>query len=91
VRTSRPDADYVVVAVQDTGIGIDAAKSTVIFDAFYSTKAGGMGLGLAICRTLIKANSGRIWSEPSGRGATFKFALPIERRQPNATPQLKRS
>jgi PAS domain S-box-containing protein len=75
---SRPNEDHgVFVAVRDSGTGIPEAHLPHIFDAFYTTKTGGLGMGLAIGRSIIEAHGGRIWatSEPA-RGATFQFTLP---------------
>jgi len=67
----------VVTEVEDHGPGLDPAQLPRLFEPFYSTRAGGMGMGLAICRTCVEAHGGRLWatSEP-GAGATFRFALP---------------
>jgi C4-dicarboxylate-specific signal transduction histidine kinase len=67
----------VLVAVRDTGPGIDPAHLERVFEAFYTTKSGGVGMGLAICRSIIDAHGGRLWAaanEP--RGAVFQFTLP---------------
>jgi signal transduction histidine kinase len=75
---SRPhEGNGVFVAVQDSGVGISEEHLPHIFDAFYTTKSGGLGMGLAIGRSIIEAHGGRIWatSEPS-RGSTFQFTLP---------------
>jgi signal transduction histidine kinase len=63
--------------VRDSGPGLDAARVEHLFDAFYTTKSSGMGMGLSICRSIIEAHGGRIWAiaNPS-RGATFQFTLP---------------
>jgi signal transduction histidine kinase len=67
----------VLVAVQDSGIGLDSQALERIFVAFFTTKPSGMGMGLAISRTIIKAHGGQLWAEPnSGHGATFQFILP---------------
>jgi signal transduction histidine kinase len=67
------------VAVKDTGIGIDSQKVEQLFDAFYSTKPNGLGMGLSICRSIIEAHGGRLWATPNdGPGATFQFSLPTE-------------
>jgi signal transduction histidine kinase len=77
IRSQRHEADTVLVAVQDTGIGLDPQHITRFFDAFYTTKPGGMGMGLAISRTIIEAHGGRLWATPNdGPGATFQFTLP---------------
>ena len=77
IRSRRHEADYVVVAVQDAGVGIDSSKMDELFTAFFTTKPGGMGMGLSISRSIIEAHSGRIWATPNPEhGATFQFALP---------------
>jgi len=69
--------NQVVVEVKDTGKGLDAATAEHMFDAFYTTKPGGMGIGLAISRSIIEAHGGRLWAMPnSPRGAIFLFSLP---------------
>ena len=77
IRTAR-DHDAVLVSVSDEGPGIPAATFPHIFEAFYTTKPAGMGMGLAICRSIVEAHAGRIWAvnNPEG-GATFQFSLPI--------------
>jgi two-component system sensor kinase FixL len=76
--TTRQDGDTVVIAVEDTGPGIDPAILPRLFQAFASGKQDGMGLGLSICRTIIEAHGGRIWAEPGKeRGTVFRFTLPL--------------
>jgi two-component system sensor kinase FixL len=77
VVTTRNDGDEMVrVTVSDTGPGIAPAVRDQLFTAFTTTKAEGMGLGLSICRTIVEANGGRIWTEPGvSGGATFHFTL----------------
>jgi PAS domain S-box-containing protein len=78
IRSQRHEADTVLVAVQDTGIGLDPQQMARLFDAFFTTKPGGMGMGLAISRTIIEAHGGRLWASPNmGPGATFQFTLPL--------------
>jgi len=77
VRTSRCDDGRVLVEVEDSGLGLDADTAGRLFDAFYTTKPGGMGMGLSICRSIMEAHGGRIWAAPNdGPGATFRFTLP---------------
>jgi C4-dicarboxylate-specific signal transduction histidine kinase len=79
VIRSEPDADdHVRVAVQDTGIGIAANHLDHLFSAFFTTKPGGMGMGLSISRSIIEAHGGRLWATPNRpHGAVFQFALPV--------------
>jgi signal transduction histidine kinase len=63
--------------VQDTGVGFDPHEVDRLFEAFYTTKSGGMGIGLSVSRAIIERHHGRLWAAPNaGPGATFAFALP---------------
>jgi signal transduction histidine kinase len=76
IRTQSGEVDQVRVTVQDSGIGLDPQSMGRIFDAFYTTKSQGMGMGLAISRSIIEAHGGRLWAVPNdGHGATFQFTL----------------
>ena len=67
----------VLIAVADTGVGLPLGTCNQIFDAFFTTKPNGSGMGLAICRTIVESHGGRIWTTVNeGRGATFHFTLP---------------
>jgi signal transduction histidine kinase len=67
----------VLVAVRDTGPGLDPQSGGRLFEAFYTTKPSGMGMGLSICRAIIEAHGGRIWATANQpRGAAFQFTLP---------------
>jgi PAS domain S-box-containing protein len=77
ISTNQSEAGGTLVAVRDSGPGIDPKHLELVFGAFYSTKSGGMGMGLSICRSIITAHGGRLWAaatEP--RGALFQFTLP---------------
>jgi signal transduction histidine kinase len=77
ITTRKNDSEAVVVAVRDTGRGLDANDVERIFDPFFTTKTEGMGLGLSISRTIIEAHGGTLSAIPnSGKGATLRFALP---------------
>ena len=77
IRTSANESEAVLVSVQDSGIGLSPEQIDSLFDAFYSTKADGMGMGLSISRSIAEAHGGRLWAESNGgHGATFRFTLP---------------
>jgi PAS domain S-box-containing protein len=79
ITTARNDAGGILVSLRDTGHGLDPKEVDRLFEAFFTTKAEGMGMGLAICRSIIAAHGGRLWAtanEP--RGAVFQFTLPLE-------------
>jgi signal transduction histidine kinase len=65
------------VSVIDQGSGVAAEVLEKIFDSYFTTKPSGMGLGLSVCRSIVRAHGGRIWAENNhGRGASFHFSLP---------------
>jgi len=75
---SGKDESHVLVAVRDSGPGLDPASLDRLFAAFYTTKPQGMGMGLAISRSIIEAHGGRLWATANeGRGALFQFTLPV--------------
>lgn len=77
VSSDRDTEDKVIIAVSDSGEGLDAANIEHVFDAFFTTKPDGMGMGLAISRTIIEAHGGRLWATSnSPQGAVFQFTLP---------------
>jgi len=77
VRTSRHEPDYVEVAIQDSGTGIEPENLERIFGPFYTTKPEGMGMGLSICRSIVQGHGGHLWATNNpDRGATFHFTLP---------------
>jgi PAS domain S-box-containing protein len=77
IGSHQDEARQVVVTVKDCGVGISAENADRLFNAFFTTKSGGMGMGLSICRSIIAAHGGRLWAEPNlPRGATFHLTLP---------------
>jgi PAS domain S-box-containing protein len=78
--STEQDHIGVRVAVRDSGPGIDATHLERVFEAFYTTKSSGVGMGLSICRSIIDAHGGRLWAEANGpRGAVFHFTLPARK------------
>jgi signal transduction histidine kinase len=77
VRTERDDDDCVRLSVQDSGVGLEPGGADKLFEAFYTTKSHGMGIGLAVSRSIIESHRGRLWAVPNeGHGATFAFSIP---------------
>ena len=77
VKTAREDGDSVRLTVRDAGVGIDPQSMDRLFDAFYTTKGEGMGIGLSVSRSIIESHHGRLWAEPNdGPGVTFAFSIP---------------
>jgi C4-dicarboxylate-specific signal transduction histidine kinase len=75
---SSVQADEVLVSVHDSGVGIDPANMGRLFNAFFTTRSNGMGMGLSICRSIVESYGGRVWaSNNAGPGTTFQFALPV--------------
>ena len=77
VSTRKAEPKGVLVAVRDSGPGLATETLERLFEAFYTTKPGGLGMGLSICRSIIAAHGGRLWASANvPRGATFEFTLP---------------
>jgi signal transduction histidine kinase len=77
VSTEHESGDRVRLNVRDTGVGLDPQIKDKLFDAFYTTKADGMGIGLAVSRSIVESHRGRLWAAPNdGPGATFSFTIP---------------
>jgi signal transduction histidine kinase len=76
--SSEPvEEDHLLVAVHDTGPGLDPQIIGRIFDPFFTTKSNGMGMGLSVCRTIIEAHRGRFWTSPrEPHGSSFQFTVP---------------
>jgi len=74
--------------VRDAGVGIERQVMDKLFDAFYTTKSSGMGIGLSVSRAIVERHRGRLWAEPNdGPGATFAFSIP---RDPERTTDAAR-
>jgi PAS domain S-box-containing protein len=77
IRTEREGGDRVRLTVRDAGVGLGGQSMDSLFDAFYTTKSGGMGIGLFVSRSIVERHQGRLWAEPNdGPGATFSFFVP---------------
>jgi PAS domain S-box-containing protein len=84
VSTGKVEPSGALVAVRDTGPGLEAVMLEQVFESFYTTKPTGLGLGLSICRSIIEAHGGRLWASTNQqRGATFQFTLPCEANIPS--------
>jgi PAS domain S-box-containing protein len=85
ISTARDDDDCLRVVVQDVGVGFDPETAARLFEAFYTTKSSGMGIGLSVSRSIIERHHGRIWgARNDGPGATFSFSIP---RAPERLPE----
>jgi len=77
IRTERAEGERVRLSVHDVGVGFDPQSVDRLFDAFYTTKGDGMGIGLSVSRSIIESHRGRLWAELNeGPGATFSFSIP---------------
>jgi len=77
IRSKRENPETILVEIQDNGVGMENAEK--VFEAFFTTKEQGMGMGLTICRSIIDAHHGRLWAASSeGEGTTFSFTLPVQ-------------
>jgi signal transduction histidine kinase len=85
IRTEQNAGGRVRLIVRDAGVGLDPQSMNKLFDAFYTTKADGMGIGLSVSRSIIERHHGRLWAEPNdgGPGATFSFWIPGETQGPD--------
>jgi C4-dicarboxylate-specific signal transduction histidine kinase len=78
IEVARHGADMLCIAVRDCGVGIDPSQLERIFDPFHTSKPDGMGMGLAISRSIVQSHGGRLWVTPNaGPGVTFQFVLPL--------------
>jgi C4-dicarboxylate-specific signal transduction histidine kinase len=84
ISTRKTEISSVLVAVQDSGPGLEAAMLERVFESFYTTKPTGLGLGLSICRSIIEAHGGRLWASTNQRrGTTLQFTLPGDANIPS--------
>jgi signal transduction histidine kinase len=80
IQTGKDDTGYLILRVADSGIGISAENANRVFDAFFTTKSSGLGMGLSICRSIVEAHGGRMSAANNdGPGATFQLLLPLHR------------
>jgi signal transduction histidine kinase len=79
VKSQSAEKEEVLVSVSDTGVGLPPKQADQIFNAFFTTKPHGTGMGLRISRSIVESHGGRLWAaENSPRGASFYFALPTK-------------
>jgi len=85
--TGRADSNQVFVEVRDSGPGLDPSRPNAVFDSFYTTKPGGMGMGLSISRSIVEAHGGQLSATPNEpHGAVFRFTLPTNAEQTYSDP-----
>src|SRR5581483_3231235 len=79
IRTARADSDSVLIVIADSGPGLPPQSLEHLFEPFYTTKPGGLGIGLSICRSIIAAHGGRLWATANvPHGAIFQFTVPVD-------------
>jgi PAS domain S-box-containing protein len=89
IRTERDEGDRLRLSVQDAGVGLEPKVAERLFEAFYTSKSGGMGIGLSVSRSIIESHQGRLWAVPNdGPGATFAFSIPLGREGGSRGPGL---
>ena len=77
IKSQQHEGSQLLVSIGDTGVGLQPGEVAKVFDAFYTTKNQGTGMGLPISRSIIESHGGRLWAAPnSGRGTVFQFILP---------------
>jgi len=89
IRTESEKSDRVRLTVQDAGVGFEPRDMSRLFEAFYTTKSSGMGIGLSVSRSIIESHNGQLWAVPNdGPGATFSFSIPCEPESPTGSHSL---
>jgi len=79
IRSQSAEDQHLTISVSDTGVGLPPQQADKVFDAFFTTKSHGIGLGLRISRTIVESHDGRLWATPNTpRGASFYFTLPTK-------------
>jgi PAS domain S-box-containing protein len=90
ITTERDEEERVRLTVQDAGVGFETQGAEKLFEPFYTTKSGGMGIGLSVSRSIIERHEGRLWAEPNGGpGATFAFSIPRRPESVNGAHSLR--
>jgi signal transduction histidine kinase len=83
IKSQKTENEKVLLSVSDTGVGLPAQQTDQIFDAFFTTKAQGTGMGLSISRSIVESHGGQLWAAENGsRGASFRFTLPVKAETP---------
>jgi len=90
IRTEYENGERVRLTVRDAGVGLPPQNANALFDAFHTTKSGGMGIGLFVSRSIIDRHRGRLWAEPNdgAPGATFAFSIPCDTRNRDAVSAM---
>jgi PAS domain S-box-containing protein len=89
IRTERDEGECIRLSVQDSGMGFNPQDADKLFEAFYTTKSGGMGIGLSVSRSIVERHHGRLWAVPNeGPGATFLFSIPPKSRDTAGTTAI---
>ena len=87
IRTDQDEGDRIRLSVEDAGVGFEPEDADKLFEAFYTTKNGGMGIGLSVSRSIVEHHHGRLWAVPNdGPGATFSFSIPCRSGNTAAGP-----
>jgi signal transduction histidine kinase len=85
INSQRGEDDQLLVSVRDTGVGLPAQQADKIFEAFFTTKPHGTGMGLRICHSIVESHGGRLWAVNNPpRGARFCFTLPVSGMTPDS-------